>query len=335
MSAATALPLATREMSGAGRRLHVLTLTPFFPSAQNPAQGCFIAEPVERLPRFDIESRVIAINPFYRSSQDTCVAGSEWKKYYCVPGNVGLVTSGTLLARAIRTRVLDLHHSSPIRMIHAHTALPCGEAAMVLAKELNIPFAVSVHGIDVFAEKQAGKWLARWTKQSTMRVYREANSIVCISEKVREQLPDELRERTRVIYNGVDHNLFKAVPESLSRLRILSVGNLIAIKDHALLLRALVQTLRTLPNVQLDLIGDGPERSSFGQGIEEIIDHGKNGLLVPPGDEVALSNTLSLLLQDAELRRKLGTAARDTILKGHTLEHQAQQLAGVYQETVI
>src|SRR6266536_1412925 len=88
----------------------------------------------------------------------------------------------------------------------------------------------------LFSEKQAGKWLARWTKQSTMRVYREANSIVCISEKVREQLPDELRERTRVIYNGVDHNLFKAVPESLSRLRILSVGNLIAIKDHALLL---------------------------------------------------------------------------------------------------
>ncbi len=396
MSAAAALPLVTREASVAGRRLHVLTLTPFFPSAQNPAQGCFIAEPVERLSDFDIETRVIALKPFYRSSQDPCIAGSEWKNFYCVPGNVGLVTSGTLLARAIRTRVLELHHSSPIRMIHAHTALPCGEAAMILSKEMNIPFVVSVHGLDVFAEKQAGKWLARWTKRSSMRVYREARTIVCISEKVREQLPDDFREKTRVIYNGVDRNLFEAVPESSSRLRILSVGNLIAIKDHALLLRAFAQTLRTVPDVVLDIIGDGPERSSlirfaemlgissqvrflgpqsrqavaramqdctvfalpsryeglgcvyleamscgkpsvgcFGQGIEEVIDHGRNGFLVHPRDEVALSNSLSVLLQDPNLRRKLGNAARDTILKSHTLDHQAQRLAELYREAVV
>src|SRR6478609_2007805 len=109
---AAALPLVTRQASIAGQRLHVLTLTPFFPSAQNPAQGCFIAEPIERLPHSDIQMRVIAINPFYRSSQDNCVAGSEWRKYYSVPGNVGLVTSRTLLARAIKSRVLELHRSS-------------------------------------------------------------------------------------------------------------------------------------------------------------------------------------------------------------------------------
>jgi len=313
-----------------------------------------------------------------------------------VPGNVGLVNSGALLTRALTSRVLELHHSCPIGVIHAHTALPCGEAAMVLARELNIPFVISVHGLDVFAEKQAGKWLAPWTKRSSIRVYREASTIVCISEKVREQLPDEFREKTRVIYNGVDSNLFRAVPEASSRLRILSVGNLIAIKDHALLFRAFAQTLRTLPDVALDIIGDGPERNSlirlaetlgissrvrflgrqsrqavatamqdctvfalpsryeglgcvyleamscgkpaigcFGQGIEEIIGHGKSGLLVPPGDVVALSKTLTLVLQDPNLCRRLGTAAREAILQRHTLEHQAQKLAEVYREAVV
>src|SRR5438045_8983245 len=83
LMSAAALPLVATSVPGS--RLHVLTLTPFFPSAQNPAQGCFIAEPVERLTDFDIETRVIAINPFYRPSQQTCVADSEWTRYYCVP----------------------------------------------------------------------------------------------------------------------------------------------------------------------------------------------------------------------------------------------------------
>jgi glycosyltransferase involved in cell wall biosynthesis len=78
-----------------------------------------------------------------------------------------------------------------------------------------------------------------------------------------------------------------------------------------------------------------PAIGCFGQGIEEIIDHGKNGLLIPPGDEVALSNMLALVLQDANLRRRLGTAARETILQRYTLEHQAQQLAEVYREAVV
>jgi len=395
MSAAATLPSVSREGRTAKVRLRVLTLTPFFPSAQNPAQGCFIAEPLQRLDQV-IDTRVIAINPFYRASQDTCVAGSEWKKYYSLPGNLGLVTSGTLLAAAIRPRVLELNHSSRIRMIHAHTALPCGEAAMALAKELNIPFVVSVHGLDAFAEKQAGRALAPWTKRSSMRVYREAHTIVCISEKVRDQFSENLRAKTRVIYNGVDPELFTAGPEASSRLTVLSIGNLIPIKDHALLLRAFAETRKTVPNVELEIVGEGPERGNLihlagklgigrhvrflgrlgrpavalamqrcavfalpsryeglgcvyleamscgkpaigclGQGIDEIIDHGKNGVLVPPEDVVALCNALSAVLQDANLRRRLGSAARDRILQSHTLEHQAQQLAELYRESVV
>jgi glycosyltransferase involved in cell wall biosynthesis len=228
-----------------------------------------------------------------------------------------------------------------------------------------------------------------------MRVYREARSVVCISEKVRDQFPENLRVKTRVIYNGVDSELFGAVPESSSRPTILSVGNLIPIKGHALLFRAFAKMRRTVPNVELEIIGEGPERGNliqlaeklgissqvrflgrvgrqavaramqscavfvlpssyeglgcvyleamscgkpaigcFGQGIEEVIDHDENGLLVPPGNEVALSNALLAVLQDANLRHRLGTAARDRILQRHTLERQAQQLAELYREVV-
>jgi glycosyltransferase involved in cell wall biosynthesis len=44
--------------------------------------------------------------------------------------------------------------------------------------------------------------------------------------------------------------------------------------------------------------------------VPEVIDHGRNGLLVPIGDVEALAGALDRLLEDGELRRSLGEAAR-------------------------
>jgi len=48
-------------------------------------------------------------------------------------------------------------------------------------------------------------------------------------------------------------------------------------------------------------------------GIPEIIDHGKNGLLVPPGDESSLAEALLKLIGDHELRRRLARAGRQSV----------------------
>ena len=395
MSAALATPLESRAASVEKNiaPVHVLTLTPFYPSVQDPAQGCFIAEPLPHLGPFNIEAHVMAVHPFYRAAQSSCGERSEWQNYYCLPGNTGLVTSGALLARAVRPRILGLHRTSPISLIHAHAALPCGEAAMLLATELDIPFVVSVHGLDVFAERQAGRWLGRWTKRSSIRVYQRAQRIVCISEKVKQLIPGDLQAKARVVYNGVDSNTFRPSHELVGPPRILSVGNLIPTKGHALLLRAFGRVLHHVPESQLEIIGEGPERSRLaeladslgissvvtfrgrqdrgtvaaamqscsvfalpssyeglgcvyleamacgkpaiaciGQGIDEIIQHGENGLLTCPEDEAALHDALLLLLRDEALRRRLGCTARESVLKQHTLQHQAAALAEVYGE---
>jgi len=46
-------------------RLHVLTLTPFFPSDRNEVSGCFVAEAVEEFKEFGVDSTVIAVSPIY------------------------------------------------------------------------------------------------------------------------------------------------------------------------------------------------------------------------------------------------------------------------------
>ena len=76
-----------------------------------------------------------------------------------------------------------------------------------------------------------------------------------------------------------------------------------------------------------------------GQGIDEIIEHEKNGWLIPaweaPIDGVEeLTRALSTLLQSPADRLRLGASARETILSGMTLFDQARRLLQIYREAI-
>jgi len=63
--------------------------------------------------------------------------------------------------------------------------------------------------------------------------------------------------------------------------------------------------------------------SAQGQ-INELITDGVSGLLYPPGEMSRLLHKLGLVINDNELRRRLGYAARDKIVHNYTWEHNAQ-----------
>jgi glycosyltransferase involved in cell wall biosynthesis len=71
-----------------------------------------------------------------------------------------------------------------------------------------------------------------------------------------------------------------------------------------------------------------------GQGIEEVIEHGKNGWLIAVDGLEQLVQGLSALLGSSELCTRIGTAARQTILEKLTLSHQAQQLSMIYRDAI-
>jgi glycosyltransferase involved in cell wall biosynthesis len=71
-----------------------------------------------------------------------------------------------------------------------------------------------------------------------------------------------------------------------------------------------------------------------GQGIDEIIRHGSNGWLIDPGNLQELIAALLSLLQNQELRRQIGEAARRTTIQSLTSAHQAAHLATLYRECV-
>jgi glycosyltransferase involved in cell wall biosynthesis len=66
--------------------------------------------------------------------------------------------------------------------------------------------------------------------------------------------------------------------------------------------------------------------SALGQ-VAELIKPGENGLLVPPGDPMALAAALRQLLENLQLRHQLGTAARCDAVRHHSIKRRAQVLA--------
>jgi glycosyltransferase involved in cell wall biosynthesis len=70
----------------------------------------------------------------------------------------------------------------------------------------------------------------------------------------------------------------------------------------------------------------------LGQGIEEIIRHGRDGWLVAPNDVDGLVRGLATLLDNDQLRELIAIQGRETVLQNYTIAHQAQRLLRIYRE---
>ncbi|MBA3258277.1 MAG: glycosyltransferase [Gemmatimonadales bacterium] len=65
-------------------------------------------------------------------------------------------------------------------------------------------------------------------------------------------------------------------------------------------------------------------------GLPEVVEHGVTGLVVPRGDAGALAGAIGSLLDDAELRRRMGHAGRERALRLFDWDRTAEQLEQIY-----
>ncbi len=61
-------------------------------------------------------------------------------------------------------------------------------------------------------------------------------------------------------------------------------------------------------------------------GVLEIVDEGETGILVPPGDSVALAAALDDLLKQPEMRRRLSERGRETALRRFTVSSMLRKI---------
>lgn len=87
------------------------------------------------------------------------------------------------------------------------------------------------------------------------------------------------------------------------------------------------------PNTILEAMCMGkPVVSTRHAGIPYVIEHGKNGLLADERDNLQLKDAIETLINDAELRKKLGVEAGKTILQSYSLDGMKEKIKKVFKD---
>jgi glycosyltransferase involved in cell wall biosynthesis len=85
-----------------------------------------------------------------------------------------------------------------------------------------------------------------------------------------------------------------------------------------------------LPTVIMEAMASGmPVITTETCGMPDVVENEFNGLLVPPADAVALENAILRLYSSAELRRKLGQQAQES-MRRHTWERAGLRLEALF-----
>jgi teichuronic acid biosynthesis glycosyltransferase TuaC len=180
---------------------------------------------------------------------------------------------GAWAAPALRSALHKLdRHAGPIDLIHAHNAVPVADA--LRRSRLAVPMVVSVHGGDVLYTAQR----FRNGAQAVRRGLRAATLVLANSSGIAELANEYGAHQTRVVHLGADLPERSATgmphldgrperPPDTGRAptgntpSLVTVGNLIARKRHADVLRALAVLGKRHPSLRYVIIGDGPERA--------------------------------------------------------------------------
>jgi len=69
-------------------------------------------------------------------------------------------------------------------------------------------------------------------------------------------------------------------------------------------------------------------------GIEELVDDGISGVLVPPGDPQAIADAVEKIFSQPDLARKMGEEGRKKIEKDFNVKIEARKLDEIFRDSV-
>ncbi len=163
---------------------------------------------------------------------------------------------GAWAAAPLAIALRHLARTFPFDLIHAHNAVPAGDA--VRRARIARPMIVSVHGGDVFHTAGLGPAGAA----AVARGLGAARLVVANSEGVADLARAHGAGETRVVHLGA--NLPPAKSHGHGRGQgpptLVTVAHLIARKRHGDVLRAVSVLGHRHPTLRYAIIGDGPER---------------------------------------------------------------------------
>ncbi len=260
--------------------IRTLLFSTLYPSSARPGHGLFVATRLRHLlAEGGVEARVVAPVPWFPSRHPRF---GEWARMaatprrevldgvevhhprYPLPPRVGMTVAPLALALGARVTVARLIRDGfDFDLIDAHYYYPDGVAAALLGAWFGKPFIVTARGSDLNLLPQYAlpRRMIRWAERRAAASIGVSRALV----EVLAQLGGDPR-RMHVLRNGVDLERFRPLErlEARSHLGLppagrllLSVGNLVELKGHAIAIEALAR----LGDTHLAIVGQGPDES--------------------------------------------------------------------------
>ncbi len=153
------------------------------------------------------------------------------------------------------------------RIVHGHFA-PDSCEAIPLASALQIPLIVTFHGFDAtLTDAALGRTRqGRRYLRGLPALHKKADLFLAVSEFIAKRAALQRgvpEDRIRVHYIGVDAEKFQPPVVSKRQQQVLFVGRLVEKKGCEFLIKAMEQVQRELPEAELIVIGDGPQRQEL------------------------------------------------------------------------
>jgi teichuronic acid biosynthesis glycosyltransferase TuaC len=204
---------------------------------------------------------------------------------------------GAWAAPTLAAEIARIRRSFRFDVIHAHNAVPSGDAARragVLAP-LRAPLLVSVHGGDVLYTVSR----VRGGAAAVERTLSSARLVLANSGGVAELARARGARDTAVVHLGTDMPPASWVARREGPPALVTVAHLVARKRHADVMRVLAVLAARHPTLRYAIVGDGPERTALEGlasrlGVSERVDF--HGQLSPEeAIEVARRSTLFVM----------------------------------------
>jgi glycosyltransferase involved in cell wall biosynthesis len=161
-----------------------------------------------------------------------------------------------------------------IDVLHAHSWSTYCEAALAGFLARTPTVVITIHGMQTPYPQSKTAILKHFVRISAERILSRTYTTICaVSQGVKDYMVKEVGlnpQKVSVVYNGIkiiDRNTpdekepRQAVQEE--DFVLVWAGRLVPVKNLSGLLKALATVRGTVPNVRLDLIGDGPDRESL------------------------------------------------------------------------
>lgn len=189
----------------------------------------------------------------------------DYLRYVSPPRPWAYASWGAWAAPVLRHALPRIRATFPFELIHAHYAVPAGDAVRRAAPD--VPLVVSVHGGDVHGGHADSR-----TVRMTLA---HAALVLANSAGTARRCQQRGAARTRVVHLGTDMPTRPARRPSAPTL--VSVGNLIARKRHADVIEAVAMLRERHPRIRYVIAGDGPEREALvdraaARGVTDVME---------------------------------------------------------------